>query len=362
MKAVKSNSSKPPFTEVIEIEKPTCPPNRLLIKTVSLAANPTDWKHMVRGVYGLAGSDASGIVEEVGSDVKGFEVGDIVSSNDHGNTDMVRGRFAEYILGNPDSTFKYDKLTFETDKKLPLGRNDSSYLTNFDAIAGVTLGICTVGNSFTYHLNIPADKEANKDKYILLWGGATATGIYAIQIAKLIYGLKVITTCSAKNFDFVKSFGADYIFDYNSETVIEDIKKQADGKLAYVLDCVSMPETYKSCYDCTEGSETIAIDNLLGMGPDKIGADKSRNIHWGSTLVYHILGEDVVLMGVDRPSNPELVKAYQHFRYELLPPVLSKIRCNNILMLEPGLETANKALELSFENKVSAEKLVWRVN
>lgn len=39
-----------------------------------------------------------------------------------------------------------------------------------------------------------------------------------MQLAKLA-GLTVITTCSAKNFDYVKKLGADHAIDYNKEVM-----------------------------------------------------------------------------------------------------------------------------------------------
>jgi NADPH:quinone reductase-like Zn-dependent oxidoreductase len=47
--------------------------------------------------------------------------------------------------------------------------------------------------SFTSNLNI---KTEDSGKFILIWSGATATGIIAIQIAKLGFGLKVINAAS----------------------------------------------------------------------------------------------------------------------------------------------------------------------
>ena len=58
----------------------------------------------------------------------------------------------------------------------------------------VTVGLVTVGISFAHSLNIAKNKE--KGDSILIWGGATATGILAIQVAKLVYNLNVIVTAS----------------------------------------------------------------------------------------------------------------------------------------------------------------------
>jgi NADPH:quinone reductase-like Zn-dependent oxidoreductase len=51
----------------------------------------------------------------------------------------------------------------------------------------------------------------------------------AIQLA-VAAGYKVVTTCSPKNFDYVKSLGASRVFDYNSKTVVQDIITFLNGK------------------------------------------------------------------------------------------------------------------------------------
>jgi NADPH:quinone reductase-like Zn-dependent oxidoreductase len=71
---------------------------------------------------------------------------------------------------------------------------------------------------------------------ILIYGGSTLTGMVGIQLAKLS-GLTVVTTCSAHNFDLVKSLGADAAFDYKSPSCAADIKQFTDGKLRFSWDC-----------------------------------------------------------------------------------------------------------------------------
>ena len=51
---------------------------------------------------------------------------------------------------------------------------------------------------------------------ILIQGGAGGVAGFAIQLAKHI-GATVITTASAGNHDYVRSFGADKVIDYNKE-------------------------------------------------------------------------------------------------------------------------------------------------
>jgi NADPH:quinone reductase-like Zn-dependent oxidoreductase len=49
----------------------------------------------------------------------------------------------------------------------------------------------------------------------LVYGGSTAVGLFAVQLAKLA-GYKVVATASPKNFDLVKSYGADEVVDVSA--------------------------------------------------------------------------------------------------------------------------------------------------
>ena len=66
-------------------------------------------------------------------------------------------------------------------------------------------------------------------------GGSSATGSLAIQFAKLS-GYKVLTTCSPHNFDFVKSIGADAVYDYKDSECANKIKKDTSDSLKLIWD------------------------------------------------------------------------------------------------------------------------------
>lgn len=87
-----------------------------------------------------------------------------------------------------------------------------SHMSFADA-ATLPCGLTTVALGLYKHLGIPLPPVIAKNAWILVYGGSSATGSLAIQFAKLS-GLKVVTTCSPHNFDFVRKLGADTVFDY----------------------------------------------------------------------------------------------------------------------------------------------------
>ncbi|KAG3077077.1 hypothetical protein PI124_g9905 [Phytophthora idaei] len=59
--------------------------------------------------------------------------------------------------------------------------------------------------------------KLQKGQRVLILGGSRGTGLFGIQIAKAL-GAEVVTTCSARNAELVKSLGADQVVDYTKET------------------------------------------------------------------------------------------------------------------------------------------------
>ena len=67
------------------------------------------------------------------------------------------------------------------------------------------------------------DTEPNSTgKSVLIWGGSSALGSNAIQLAKFA-GLEVFATSSKRNFDYTRSLGASKVFDYSSPTIVDDL-------------------------------------------------------------------------------------------------------------------------------------------
>lgn len=346
------------LVQVAEVPKPTIDENQILIKTIAVAVNPIDWKHIDHGLGGeraISGSDASGIVEAVGSSVKGYEVGDIVSTYLHGSIRSDRGAFAEYVIGYPYETIKYAKDGFQ-DEELTEGLHPAGKINTFEAAASVPFSLGTVAISFAYSLKIGFDREANSTKTILIWGGSTATGYLAVQVAKLVYGLKVAVTASSAHHEEFKRLGADYTFDYNDPQVVDKIRSTVGG-CDYAFDTVSSQQTFQQTYDASSGKNVTIIDNLLRLGPDLLKLDPERHVEFTQTRVYI----SSKLSGEGNQKESKDLKVYEKFWYEIVPSIIEKIQHPRLKVLKKGLETSNEALVLSREGKVHHEKLVFRI-
>jgi len=322
---------------------PTLRDDYVLVKTVSVGLNPTDWKHIEflapPGV--LIGCDYAGIVEAVGKDVKKpWKKGDRICGFAHGGNAVQPedGTFAEYIVVKGDVQMKIpDHMSFQ------------------DA-ATLGVGINTVGQGLYQSLKLALPTEPIKDATpILIYGGSTATGTLAIQFAKLS-GYKVITTCSPRNFDLVRSLGADSVFDYKDPRSATEIRKQTDNNLKLVLDCISLEPSIEFCDNAisTEGGEYSA---LLMVKLER------ANVNCRSTLAYTVAGEAFQFGDISFPAKPEDFHHATKF-ISIAQPLLEqgKVKVHRPKVGKNGLQGVLEGLELLKADKVSGEKLVYNVD
>ncbi|KAH6962358.1 chaperonin 10-like protein [Ilyonectria sp. MPI-CAGE-AT-0026] len=315
----------------------------ILVKTVSVALNPTDWKHIefLAPPGALIGCDYSGVVEAVGKDVKKpFKKGDRVCGFAHGGNavQLEDGVFAEYIVAQGDlQVLIPDSLSFQE-------------------AATLGVGISTVGQGLYQSLKLNLPTEPLKESVpILIYGGSTATGTLAIQFAKLS-GYEVITTCSPHNFDLVKSLGADKVFDYRSADAAAEIRKYTNNNLKYVFDTISLEASAKFSDEAlsTEGGE---YSSLLPIAIER------ANVNDRSTLAYTVVGEEFLFGPNTIPAKPE-DKEFGITFWELAIKLLGegKVKVHKPSVRSGGLQGVLEGLQLMKEDKVSGEKLVYNVS
>lgn len=224
MKAVIAEKyGNPEVLQIQHVEKPTPKPKEVLIKTkaTSITAASTFMRegkpYFGRLFIGLTkpkiktpGTDLSGVIETVGSDVKNFKVGDQVMAE----TGLNCGAYAEYICLSSD----------ELIVKKPGN-------VSHEEATGILDGACTALAFFTDQIQI------KKGQKVLINGASGSIGTAAIQLAKA-FGAEVTGVCSTRNKALVRDLGADNVLDYtkdelhnSSETF--DVIFDTVGKLSY---------------------------------------------------------------------------------------------------------------------------------
>lgn len=324
---------------------PTLRDDYILVKTVAVALNPTDWKHIdnvINEPGPLVGCDYAGIVEEVGAKVmKDFKKGDRICGVAHGANAVQHedGAFAEFIVVKGDLQIKIPpNLSFEEASTLGIG-------------------ITTVGQGLyqALKLSLPSSPTLSAEP-ILIYGGSTATGSLGIQYAKLS-GYTVITTCSARNFEYVKALGADAAFDYNDPQCAANIRRFTQNKLALVWDTISLPESAVLCASALAKVPGTKYASILHV---EFGRKDAETFF---TNAYVAFGESFTFgSGPEIPASDtdfEFAKKFWDESYNLLQA--GKVKVHR-LRVGKGLEGILEGLELLRENKISGEKLVYVLN
>ena len=99
-----------------------------------------------------------------------------------------------------------------------------------------------------YQSLVPKVKKGDK---VFINGGSGGTGVFGIQIAKIL-GCHVTTTCSSVNVELCKTLGADEVVDYKKQSVIGALIA-SPHKFDYVIDNVGHDlELYWRCHEYTK--------------------------------------------------------------------------------------------------------------
>lgn len=294
MKAVVHTQYGPPEVAVLkEVPKPSPQDNELLIKVVAATVNRTDagfrsaeyfvsrfWSGLLRPKQTILGSEFSGIVEAIGSEVTTFKIGD----NVFGYNDKNFGGHAEYVtIAEADSvTTIPEGLSFE------------------EAAAG------TEGSHYAL-CNIRAAKVA-PGQQVLVYGATGAIGSAAVQLLKH-FGANVTAVCNTKNVELVKTLGADAVIDYQTE----DFTKTSN-KFNFIFDAVGK-SSFGQCKPLLT-DKGVYISTELGKNGENILLALTTPLWGGKRLLFPIptmSKEDILFLKVllqNGTFKPVIDRAY----------------------------------------------------
>ncbi|PCJ31359.1 MAG: NADPH:quinone reductase [Gammaproteobacteria bacterium] len=203
MKAFGFNDSDSP-AQLIEQDTPTAHGHDLLIEIDAIAVNPVDTK-IKAGIKAplasakIVGWDAVGIITQIGDEVELFKVGDKVFYAG----DVTRpGCYASHQLVD-------ERIVGHAPKNL-----------STEHAAAMPLTSITAWEALFSRLKINSETDANKR--ILIIGGAGGVGSIAIQLAKKVANLTVITTASrSESEQWCLELGADHVINHHSDMALQ---------------------------------------------------------------------------------------------------------------------------------------------
>ncbi|KAK9366860.1 chaperonin 10-like protein [Lipomyces kononenkoae] len=314
----------------------------ILIETKAVALNPTDWKHIdfLSSPGALVGCDFAGVVREVGKGVtRPFKKGDRICGFVHGSNSVQHedGTFAEYIVAKGDLQMHIpDSLSFEE-------------------AATLGVGIVTAGQGLYQSLGLRLPDQPSKENIpVLIYGASSAMGLMGVQFAKLS-GYVPIATCSPHNFELVKRFGAVAVFDYKDPASVAKIREFTHNNLRLAWDPISSESSAKFCADALSPSG----GKYSALGDVKAPRD---DVESAFTSAYTVIGEPHFFGSISVPAIPENYE----FGKRWTSLVQRLLIAGEVMVLPPtikrdGLKGVLEGLQLLRENKVSGEKLVYRV-
>jgi zinc-binding alcohol dehydrogenase family protein len=263
----------------LEIPKPSASGRDLLVRVHAVSVNPVDVKQRLSAMKNppnearILGWDAAGVVEQVGADVTLFHPGEEVfysGSIIRPGCDSEYHLVDERIVGHKPRT-----LSYEESAALPL-----TSITAWEAL----FDRCGLD---------PKEPERNRDRSVLVIGGAGGVGSIAIQIAKQVAKVVVIATASrSETADWCRQMGADVVINHRN-SLQSELRANSIEAVDCILCCNSIEQYVPQMPEVIKPQGKIcSIIRPKDEGPLPIGPlmQKSVGFEWELMFTRSMFG------------------------------------------------------------------------
>ncbi|KXJ87935.1 zinc-binding dehydrogenase [Microdochium bolleyi] len=335
-----------------DVPIPVLRQGEILVKVHYAAQNPTDWKGVPGKPPGrVVGCDFAGTVADANGSSQ-WAVGQRVAGWVHGGSaDPDRGAFAEYLATEPSLVFPVpDSVSLE-------------------AASTVSLAVATAVQALFQRLGLPqpgssSAGSSDKKTQVLIYGGTSSVGLYAVQLAKMA-GLRVIATGSARNHDLLRSLGADETVDYNDADWVEKVRSLTNDDLRYALDTISEGGSIESVASAISTAHGGHVMCLLPWRGAKLPEDVAARVKVESTIAYTVFEKPLKGMEAfdyNGGVTTEDRRFWEEHGLKKLPGWLEsgELKPNPVKILG-GLEAVPEGFKLHQEGKVRVEKIVYKI-
>ncbi|KAL5720774.1 NADPH:quinone reductase [Ranunculus cassubicifolius] len=214
----------------------------------------------------IPGSDYSGVVDAVGSNVTKFKVGDRVCGL------ASTGTFAQFLVADQKDMFLVP---------------DGCDLLSAGALP-VAFG--------TSHIALVHRAQLASGQVLLVLGAAGGVGLAAVQIGKVCGAIVIAVARGAEKVQFLKSVGVDHVVDLSKENMTQSVKEFLKTKKLKGVDVLYDPVGGQPTKDSLKllswGAQILVIGFASGdipVIPVNIALVKNWTVHglyWGSYRTY----------------------------------------------------------------------------
>ena len=343
-----------------QVPTPTPVANEVLIRNLWTASTPLDLHQNDGGLLvthpQILGDGTAGIVAEVGEEVKGLKVGDQVFGFTWRN--QKEKAHQEYVCA-PENLLAKLADGFTLQEAVVLGNN-----------------FVTAMHTITADLQLPLPwpkpasyKPPHAQSPILVWGGSSSVGQYALQILKHFGYGNLMATASPQHHALLTSYGATQTFNYRDEDVVQQIDAAASNGIPFIIDCIgSLKGSIAPLTRIAGSGSKVAI--LLPVIVRDATADAAPEYAMDVVAAASSIGSPwangVEAVGVRTHFYLQNKLFADKLQSEIMPTALREgwVKPNKVRNVEGKtlLVRAQKAMNLLRDRAVSGERLVWRVS
>ncbi|KAJ7047075.1 chaperonin 10-like protein [Mycena alexandri] len=301
------------------------------VRIEAAAFNPMEYKiydvahNFIEKYPTVLGVDAAGEVTKLGPGDTKFKVGDrVICLCTPNSPECVgsgeRGAFQQYTLADVRFTAKIPaNIDYDSAASFPVAANTA---------AGALYGQLKLTEPW-----LDGGEGAHNGEKIVILGGSSSVGCYAIQLA-VLSGFEVTTTSSPAHFAYLKSLGATAVIDRSASDATEQILAATGAPVKYVVDAISSLSTQLLGVEILQPEGAMALV-LNPQAPAQAAADAKE-----------------ITLSRGQYFSPLFWNSVESYVGRAI------LRLNRTTVLSGGLEAWEEAFDLHRKGQVSGTKIV----